>query len=283
MISPDERGYFYAYARRLFTGYGDIVDLGSWLGATTISLAAGLAANPRARAAQRVVHAYDRFLWEDWMTGVSLLGNPPLTRTYRAQDSFIDEFHERVARWKPRIVVHQADLLTEGWSERRPIELLLVDAMKSWDLTNSIIRNFFPWLVPGRSVLVHQDFAFWGEPWVHLINYRLRRYFKPVYHVPASGSLALELRMPIPAELMRTSYSYDSFGPEEIDAAIGYSASLVSPSMQADVLAVKVLIHVHQGDLARARQVLDTYRSRGIAFSSGMRAVERRVLAGPSV
>jgi len=154
--------------------------------------------------------------------------------------------------------------------------------MKSWELTSSILRSFFPWLIPGRSVVVHQDFAFWGEPWVHLINYRLREYFEPLYHVPASGSMAFHLRRPIPTHLTSAQYSYDSFSPKEIDAAIAYSASLVAPSMRPDILAVKVLIHVHRGDLARARQLLDTYRSQGIPFTPGMQTVEQRAGIGPA-
>lgn len=282
MISPDERAYFYAYARQLFTGTGEIVDLGCWLGATTISLAAGLAANPRRAASRRRVHAYDRFIWEAWMDGVRLLGNPPIVRRFRSRDSFLGEFHERIERWKDRIAVHPADLLAEGWRVERPIEFLLVDAMKSWDLTSAILRSFFPWLVPGRSVVVYQDFAFWGEPWVHLINYRLRQYFSPLYHVPASGSMVFELRRHVPVELLSVPYSYDSFSPDEVDAAIEYSATLVAPDVRPDVLAVKALIHVHRGDLEGARRQLDTYRSQGIPFTPGMRAVAQRAGTEPS-
>jgi hypothetical protein len=272
MITPHERAYYYAYTRRLFTGTGEIVDLGCWLGATTISLAAGLAANPRPGASRRRVHAYDRFIWEAWMDRVELLGNPPMVRTFRTQDSFLGEFHERIDRWKDKITVHQVDLLAEGWRIARPIEFLLVDAMKSWDLTCSILRNFFPWLVPGRSVVVYQDFAFAGEPWVHLINYRLRAYFSPLHHVPESGSMVFALQKQVPVELLSVPYSYDSFSPDEIDAAIEYSTSLVPAP---DILAVKVLIHVHRGDLEGARRQLDAYRSQGVPFSPGMRAVAK--------
>jgi hypothetical protein len=277
MISPHERAYFYAYARRLFTGTGEMVDLGCWLGATTISLAAGLARNSRPAAATRVVHAYDRFVWEDWMNGVVLLGNPPLTRSFRSKESFLAEFDRRVERWQRRIVTHRADLVTEEWRDQGPIEFLLVDAMKSWELTGNIARQFFRWLIPHRGIVVHQDFAFWGEPWVHLINYRLRRFFRPLYHVPGSGSMVFELRERIPTEMLDLPYSYDAFSPEEIDAAIAYSASLVSAEMRSDVLAVRALIHVHRGAHADARRVLEAYRSQGIPFTPGMRAVADRV------
>ena len=282
MISADERAYYYAYARRLFTGTGEIVDLGCWLGATTISLAAGLAANPRPAASPRRVHAYDRFIWEDWMDGVHLLGNPPMVRTFRTQDSFLGEFYERIDGWKDRITVHPADLLVDGWRMERPIECLLVDAMKSWSLTSCILRNFFPWLVPRLSVVIYQDFVFWGEPWVHLINYRLRAYFTPLHRVPGSPSMVFALRRQVPGELLTVPYSYGSFSSDEIDAAIEYSTSLLPSEARPDILAVKALIHVHRGDLEGARRQLDAYRSQGVPFGPGMRAVAQRAGIEPS-
>ena len=37
MTTPSERAYLYRYGRHIFTGKGDIVDLGCWLGKYEIS------------------------------------------------------------------------------------------------------------------------------------------------------------------------------------------------------------------------------------------------------
>jgi hypothetical protein len=282
MISPQERAYFYAYARRLFTGRGDIVDLGCWLGATTISLAAGLIANPRARAQSRQVHAFDRFVWEAWMADTQSLGNPPfhLDRELRPQESFLDEFHRRTAPWRNRIEVHPGDLTAAVWPGG-PIEFLLVDAMKSWDLTNNILRTFLPSLVPGLGILVHQDFAYYNTPWIHLINYRLRDYFQPLYHVPQSSSVTFALRKPIPAQLLDETHSYASFSPEEADVAMAHSARLVAASSRANILAARVQIYRNQGDLAQARRLLKEYRSRGIPFTGDLIRVQKDLESTP--
>jgi hypothetical protein len=62
MTASTERAYFTWQTRELFTGRGTIVDLGSWFGSTTATLAAGLSANPRPAARDAVIHAYDRFV-----------------------------------------------------------------------------------------------------------------------------------------------------------------------------------------------------------------------------
>src|SRR5262245_44725765 len=67
MTSWAERRYFQAYARDDFEGRGELVDLGCWLGATTVALASGLAGNRRRRTARRRVHAFDSFVWRPYM------------------------------------------------------------------------------------------------------------------------------------------------------------------------------------------------------------------------
>jgi hypothetical protein len=42
MTTANEKAYLYWYGKHIFTGKGDIVHLGCWLGSTNISLAIGL-------------------------------------------------------------------------------------------------------------------------------------------------------------------------------------------------------------------------------------------------
>ena len=92
MITPSERAYLYWYGKHIFSGKGDIVDLGCWLGSTTLSLAMGLENNKRARF-NRLIHSYDEFVWRAYMDngakGTDLKGK------YQAGDSFLDEFERR--------------------------------------------------------------------------------------------------------------------------------------------------------------------------------------------
>ena len=58
--------------------------------------------------------------------------------------------------------------------------------MKTWELTNSIIRDFYPALIPGRSFVLHQDFAHWYTPSIRLTHYGFRNCFEPVYNIAGS-------------------------------------------------------------------------------------------------
>src|SRR5687768_9256408 len=59
----EERAFCEWYARSAYRGAGAIVDLGSWLGSTTVPLARGMSRRPPGAATTRI-EAYDRFVWE---------------------------------------------------------------------------------------------------------------------------------------------------------------------------------------------------------------------------
>jgi hypothetical protein len=273
MTSGQERAYFFWFAKQIFCGYGEIVDLGCGLGSTTIPLVMGLVDNSKPAAMHRNIHAYDAFTWtpgyERYVAGTALHGK------FQPGESFLEEFNSRVAPWKNRIRAHAEDLSQCTWNGE--IELLLVDAMKSWALTNNIIRKFFPALIPGTSFVIHQDFSHWFTSWIHLVQYRLRHYFEPVYDVPDACSLVLQLVRRIPDEVLKAEYSFSSFTPQEIDAAFDYSIHLVARDKQPEIAAAKVMVFLHERDVDKAETELENYRSQGLSFSSALGTVENRL------
>jgi len=57
--------------------------------------------------------------------------------------------------------------MVEEWDGSR-IDILFVDLAKTADLNIRIIEQFYPALVPGESLLVHQDFNFCWLPYIHI-------------------------------------------------------------------------------------------------------------------
>jgi hypothetical protein len=274
MTTVSERAYLQWFTQVIFKNEGAIVDLGCWLGSTTIPLARGLARNKRISPPLQSIYAYDAFVWRSWMA--PCVAATPLHGKYRDGDSFVDEFKERTAPWQDRIRLREGDLATIDWKEGK-IEFLLIDIMKSWELANSVISRFFPALIPGRSLVLHQDFAHWYTPWIHLIHYRLRHHFCLEYDIPRSTSVVFRLQEPIPPALLACNYAFDSFRTEEIHAAFDYSSGLVSSEKRENVAAAKIMCFVHSGDLVQASRELDDCRSRAISFSSDLCIVEERV------
>ena len=157
MTAAPEQVFLQDYAQNEYSGKGEIIDLGCWLGSATISVAKGLEKNLKVTVKDKRIHAYDIFIWEpsymdNCVKGTSLEGR------YKQGDSFLDEFVRRISPWSHSISVYPGDVVQIGWNQR-PIEYLFVDAMKSWELTKSIFLNFYPHLIPMTSLVHYNDFA----------------------------------------------------------------------------------------------------------------------------
>ncbi len=261
MTSPEEQAYLRWYARDAYRGEGEIVDLGCWMGSSTVPLALGLTDNPRVAGKGKRIHAYDIFTWEDWMEW-TVVGSPVAGR-YRPGDSFLDEYLRRTARWEPLIETVPGDLTRQGWESGRPVEFLFNDAGKSEALAAAILRNFYPFLIPGKSLVVEQDFAHYYTSWVHLVRYRLREWFEPVFHVPFSGSAVFRTTGAVPPGILEADAPLASFSEDDIEAAFADSLALVGEEMKPNVLAARVMVWLHLGDPGRARRELSRVHQEG--------------------
>jgi hypothetical protein len=248
MVSDAELCFAETWARYSFTGEGKIVELGCWLGAVTLALARGVAANPNAQR-KRPIESFDRFRWEPWMTPIAeRLGCARVADG----ESFFHLAGANIAPYAGLVNLRQKDLL-EPFRFSQAIEFLFVDAMKSWDLAHAIVRTFFPKLIPGRSLLVHQDFGYFG-PIVatnHILMWLLRDRCMPVYHVPGSCSVVFFVTGPLERREL-PELSAEAVTPDMAEAAWAYSMGIVRPEGRRDVWLCKVLFFIEQGWLDRA-------------------------------
>lgn len=275
MTTQDEQSYFEKYACTNYSGEGEIVDLGCWLGSTTIPLAKGLYKNPNPKVQSRKIHAFDQFIWEEWMD--DFVKGTELEGKYKPGKSFLEEFKKRIKPWSASVKIYAGDLCQIGW-DGKEIEFLLIDAMKSWELLNTIISKFFPCLIINKSYILHQDFAHWYTSWIHLIQYRLRKYFKLVHIIPNSTSFIFKYVNEIPKEMLNMNYSASSFSEEEVEYAFEHSINLVSDKFtQARIASAKVMLFIHLGNKARAKYELDKYLTRGLPLVSDLKVVKERL------
>lgn len=273
MTAPNERKFLQWYGEHEYTGTGEIVDLGSWMGATVVPMACGLLNNPRAETRDKQVHAFDLFVWEDWMEP-SVAGTE-LEGKYQPGESFVSEFESATEEWGSRVCTYAGDLTQTEW-HGGPIEFLFVDAMKTWDLTNAILRNFFPHLMPGKSLVVHQDFVHYYTPWIHLVMYRLREFFTPRHHIPRTSSVVFSVEEAIPVDLL-APYSFDDFTADEIAAAFDHSRRIVPKTAWAGIKAADIMLDVHRGNLDRAADELGAVRRSSLRFDDNLQMVEQHL------
>jgi hypothetical protein len=255
MVSPDEMAFFRERAAHSVGKEGAIVDLGCWLGSTSIALAQGiLSSGPRADNRTEKVLGFDRFVWEEWMPARISYGR------YQPGESFLPEARRVTHDWGGEsIELIAADLALYEWGDG-PIKILLVDAMKSETIARQITNSFFPSLLTG-GLLIHQDFKHFYTSWIHVIQHRLRRYFRLDASVPRSGTVAFEVIAPIPREAVDQATDLATISDDEVDASFRHSLDLVGPEDCVNVAAAHVMQYVHLGRKERALATLEIYRS----------------------
>ena len=270
MTSHQEQDYFEMYTSSIYTGTGEIVDLGSWFGATTIKLAKGLSKREKLKNFRKI-HAFDRFIWKkSWEKY-----KENCMYTYEDGESFLSEFSKRISPWKHLIEIHAGDLNNYKWQGSK-IEFLLIDAMKGWDVTNSIMKNFFPYLIPYQSYIVQQDFKHYYTSWIHLLTFRFKEHFELITSIPSSSSVVFKYLEPIPENLLKKTYSFDEFSNKEVDDAFNYSISLVPVAEQANIIAAKMMLFIHKNQKETAFTELRKYINKGFSIDNNDLSIIKR-------
>ncbi len=194
MISKEEKLMLSWLAEFYVTGDGQIVDLGSFLGGGTVFLSHGLRQNKNVLSNKVYIHCYDAFevssndlhvidyFFPKWNIKFPKDGNIfPLFKKYTKSFSDLLKINKgRVENIIPQI-------------ER--IELLFVDIMKSPTSYNHVLLNFIPKLLPGKSILIQQDYLCHNSgPWHAIFMELLGDYFELISDTGINSVIYLNTR-----------------------------------------------------------------------------------------
>jgi hypothetical protein len=252
MLSYEERALLHWAAREGPGAEGQLIDAGSYLGGSTLSLASGLRAggDPGARR----VHAYDRFeVCADW------------ERVY-FPDDFEFEVGASTAGLYLRHIEPVADLVQTHLGDihgfhwhGEPIATLFVDVAKTWETHDHVVREFFPSLVPG-ALVIQQDQVHFGHPWCALAMELLDDYVDYLGHVRFSSAV-YRVREPIPPAALPV----ELLGRLSADDALGLVDRFAERVGEPDAGHVRLcgaMALIAYGEFERARE-----RMRDVAAS----------------
>lgn len=247
MLSEEEKKYLVWTTAEAFEGWGAVVDLGPWLGGSTASLAEGL----RRRGVSNKVECFDTFRWvRGYMSSHDLPDLPD-------DADFMHLFLQQVSPYQEWISPHRQDLSNFAWDEG-PIEILFVDAAKTWTLTNSILSGFGPALVPGRSRVILQDFRHHRTHWLSLIFDSRMDVWRERETVREGWTVTFTPLKPLfgPAGI-HSDYSEESFPLASADQLL--RARMARETGENRHLIHRILYRKYliEGDLAGAREVKD--------------------------
>jgi hypothetical protein len=271
MISREERRYLHWLGRTQWRDAGHVVEIGPWLGGSTVCLASGMSAghaSPRHR-----LHVIDNFKWREFMSGMADL-------QLAAGESFEPNFRANVARFGDRIAVHTMVLPDESvegdehttklrsrsdegiapfeWPTSDPIEILFVDGAKSWRGIRHLLATVRSTLVPD-ALLVAQDYKYWAAYWVPLFLWQVRDSIERVHDVKRGSTVSFRLTRALDPQ--RIEAIPDHIAKLDLDRACSEIASAADALRQtgSDLGASQVALGqvpflVHRGELDRAQR-----------------------------
>ncbi len=261
MLSRTERKLLYSLARDYAADEVAIVDAGCFLGGSTAALLAGV----RDRAepwSGPPVESYDLFRVEAFTIRKFFRDEPSV----RVGDSFRERFDAQIARFDVPHVVHEGDITEIGWSGG-PIDVLFLDVLKSWEINDAVLRDFFPSLVPGRSVIVHQDYGWGYMPWIP-ITVELMRDSLVLVDWMEWGSHVFFLEQEVPADLMERGVGSLDLDTrfELIDQAVARSEGWVRGMIEVARTALVVERDGEEAGLADLASIAERHPQHGLVL-----------------
>jgi hypothetical protein len=209
--------------------------------------------NPQVDDPRGRIHSYDLFEYTPFMTRIFKGRKAPAPGA-----SLLAEFQRNVRPWQTSIAVYPGDIRERRWTGG-PIEILFIDLAKTWDIQRHLLREFFPHLIPGVSVVVQQDYFFVSCYWIHLVMEALGDYFR-VSAMPEGPTLAFDVVAPIPPHLLERDYEH-AFTRDEAVALMDRSLARFTGSRRLVAETAKVSLLLAYGDVPAAQQLLAAIRS----------------------
>jgi len=216
MLSREECRYLHWLGKELWTGRGLIVEVGPWLGGSTLCLAGGMSKS--GHNTRHMLHVIDNFIWREFMSGLADL---PL----QAGESFEPYFKKNLEPFWESIVVYRNALPDEeldhdevalkkrygqkesvpffgGLVTQEPVQILFIDGAKSWRAMKTLLNLFSGQMRSGDTLLVCQDFKYWETYWVPMMMMRLVDFVEVLHNVRNGTTVTFRLKKAIPASFL---------------------------------------------------------------------------------
>jgi hypothetical protein len=163
----DEEIQYYHWLARYYSGDHEVVELGPWLGHSTMHLASALGSTLR-RSGKRI-HVYDDFVWRPGWMNQHLRPHDPAAP--QAHESFEHLFNHFTAGAADLLRVRRGKITDYDGNEELPpiqwndglIELLVVDCGRTIKANQAWFDLFSPSFIPNRSLIVMQDWRLHRE------------------------------------------------------------------------------------------------------------------------
>lgn len=222
MLSHAECSMLHWLAREYpLTDRGAIVDAGSFLGGSTVAFASGLSRRNRCGNLSHRIYSYDMFIAPNEPYSLSLIKN-----NKNPGDSVLDIFSRGINAYSHFVFALAGDFMVAP-PPVNSIDVFFLDLAKTRELNSRAISEFFPKLIPGRSILIQQDYNDHSCQWVNATMELLADYFEVLCN-ESSSRVFLYKTMISPSLLAAAADMSPDFELELLESSISTETNEVS-------------------------------------------------------
>lgn len=158
MISEEEWRY-YEYLTQFYSGVGEVVEIGPWLGKSTTHIVHGLVRNPAFKS--KILHVYDDFVWRPAWMNFRVHKNHQLDQHQNFRflfDQYTEPIREHIRTEEKKISDYDGNEDREQlhW-DGKPIEMIILDCGRTFKVNQAWYDLFSPSFIPNRTLIVMQD------------------------------------------------------------------------------------------------------------------------------
>lgn len=249
-IEPIERQLYYWLARHAYRGLGDIVEFGSFIGASSAAFAQGIRDNPAVHKKAKRHHVFDAFDTKYiHPEAFAKIGVPAPTGA-----DFFPTFQRYTAPYADIIDATKTDIFDVTEWTGKPIEILFIDGAGSAAVHDHVVQVFYPHLIPGLSIVIDQDCFYELAYWMSLKN----QIFAQNFEIMFAADTSLAVRYIEEVENIAGIKRLSSLSIEERAQLLdGFSARLV-PELAQHVQLQRAALQAEAGDLAGAKSLINS-------------------------
>jgi len=183
MITENEARFLYRLTNRDFTGRGAIAEVGTWMGRSTVHLAAGL----RDAGRSDRIRCFDHYRWAGGANWQARLG----ASRERGSD-FMPDFERYTHPLRNHIDSRRCKIADLAF-DFGPVEILVVDAPKRLKDISALLQKFGPHAIPGVTVMAWQDFMHTASSEIPACLSHLMDKLEPIAPVETGSMVALRV------------------------------------------------------------------------------------------
>jgi methyltransferase family protein len=245
LISPAEERYLYWLTSSMYTGEGAVVELGSWFGRSAIALGAGL----RDAGWNSSLYCFDRFRWQTQFSNIVTIADVQLPDG----GDFMPYFLANVRPIYPEVVVTKTTIDDLVW-DGPPIELLFLDAPKSFHDLATTLLTFGSSLIAGRSLLILQDFFFSPAFPISMTVAAMAGDLRLVHTVLGASTAAFVVDRPPVADDVPDSWKYWTMSDDDLEAMWRSLIAQIPDEQHSMLEPALAFYYLEQGKLDKARR-----------------------------